>query len=698
MRSRGTAGGGYGCLTFHLLAILASLLSALVAARPAAAAVPDLRPPSSGLVQVIVRAGDPAGAEALVERLGGHVVRPLPIIGGFAARMAGDRIAVLERSPLVRSVSPDARVSLAGEEGEAAGGGGNPLAEIADQIGVDELRAHGLSGAGVDIALIDSGVLPVPGMATILHGPDLSFESQNPDLAHLDTFGHGTHLAGIIAGHHAGGTGFGGIAPGARIISIKVADAFGATDVSQVIAAIDWVVQHRQTDGLNIRVLNLAFGTDSSQAYRLDPLAYAVEVAWTKGIVVVVSAGNSGGAGLTDPAYDPFVIAVGAADTSGAEADGTGTTVPDWSSRGDGVRNPDIVAPGVGIVSLRAPGSFIDEEYPHARVPWPLPAEEVEQDAGGEAAGATSEPPSSDPTPDDAPVVAPSQGEGEGSSRDETLEEPALDPPAEPEGDGGEPPADPPPSAPEPPADPPAGSDDPPADPAEPPLEEPPAEEPPAEDSPAPAEDVGSDPSRYFRGSGTSQAAAIVSGVVALMLEERRWLTPNKVKAILMLVARPITGDRESEGAGLVAAGATRGQFVEHSFQPWRRSSGTGSLEAVRGSAHVVDPDGVALAGEQDIFGRPWDGSAWALASAESRSWTGGSWNGSPWAGVGFEGTFWALAAWDAPAWSARSWAELSWSGRRWSGEEWTGDSWWSNGWSGRRWTSAAWMATWTSG
>jgi serine protease AprX len=203
---------------------------------------------------------------------------------------------------------------------------------------------------------------------------------------------------------------------------------------------------------------------------------------------------------------------------------------------------------------------------------------------------------------------------------------------------------------------------------------------------------------RYFRGSGTSQAAAIVTGVVALMLEERRWLTPNKVKAILSSVARPITGDHQAEGAGFVNAGATRGQFVEHAFQGWRRSSGAGLLEAVRGSAHVVDPDGVALAGEQDIFGRAWDGDAWAVLSAEERAWTGGSWNGSPWAGTGFEGMFWAVATWDAPAWSARSWAELSWSGRRWSGEEWTGDSWWSNAWSGRRWTSVAWMATWTSG
>ena len=95
-------------------------------------------------------------------------------------------------------------------------------------------------------------------------------------------------------------------------MSVKAAAANGTTDVSQVIASIDWVVQHRNDNGLNVRVLNLAFGTDSRQSYVLDPLAYAAEVAWRKGIVVVVSAGNDGPTttGLNDPAYDPHVIAV----------------------------------------------------------------------------------------------------------------------------------------------------------------------------------------------------------------------------------------------------------------------------------------------------------------------------------------------------------------------------------------------------
>jgi hypothetical protein len=704
MRSGWTAGGGRGIATFRLLAILASLLSALVGAFPAAAAVPDLRRSAAPPARVIVEAVDLDGARALVERLGGRPVRPLPIIGGFVAAVPAGSLEALARSPLVRSVSPDRRVSLAGANERAGSAPANPLEEVARQIGVDALWARGLTGAGIDIALIDSGVVPVAGLDNVLHGPDLSFESQNGDLAHLDTFGHGTHLAGIIAGRDAGSGPFRGIAPGARIVSVKVADAFGATDVSQVIAAIDWVVQHRQAHGLNIRVLNLAFGTDSGQAYGVDPLAHAVEVAWHKGIVVVVSAGNRGSAGLTDPAYDPFVISVGAADTTNAAEDGAGATVADWSSRGDGARNPDLVAPGVRVVSLRAPGSFIDEEYPGARVSWPP----------GDAAGDSGEESTEGSPPDGEAATAPPDAEAE----------PTGDPPEEPGAPGGEPEGDPPaePSeqppdsfgeptgepAPDPPEEP---APDPPGEPEE-PGETPPGEgDVPADPAPEPSSETPDQPEgesqeaasgvdeqapRFFRGSGTSQAAAVISGVVALLLEQHRWLKPNKVKALLAATASPLTGDRASEGAGLVDAAATQSvPSLESAWQSWTRSTGEGSLELARGSVHVVDPDGVELAGEQDIFGRHWEGREWAQASLDGRAWSDGWWNGSPWAGSGFSGAFWEVAAWNEPAWSARSWAELAWAGRRWSGEAWTGESWWSNAWAGRRWTSAAWMAFW---
>ena len=122
-----------------------------------------------------------------------------------------------------------------------------------------------------------------------------------------------------------------GVAPGARVVSVKVADSNGRTDVSQVIAAIDWVVQHANDPGFNIRVLSLSFGTDSLQSYTVDPLAYAAEVAWRHGIVVVVSSGNIPGNRLTDPAIDPFVIAAAAtASAKRTTAPRRAATVGSW--------------------------------------------------------------------------------------------------------------------------------------------------------------------------------------------------------------------------------------------------------------------------------------------------------------------------------------------------------------------------------
>ena len=132
-----------------------------------------------------------------------------------------------------------------------------------------------------------------------------------------------------------------------------------------MIAAIDWVVQHAHDPGMNIRVLNLSFGTTSTQSYMLDPLAFATEVAWRQGIAVVAAVGNAGtsATGLADPAYDPYVIAAGAADHHGS-MQYSQWTVATFSQMGDGTRNPNILAPGAHIQSLRDPGSYIDQTYP----------------------------------------------------------------------------------------------------------------------------------------------------------------------------------------------------------------------------------------------------------------------------------------------------------------------------------------------
>ena len=117
-----------------------------------------------------------------------------------------------------------------------------------------------------------------------------------------------------------------GVAPDAGLVSVKVGDNTGAIDVTQMIAAVDWVTEH--ADELDIRVLNLAYSSGSLLPYRADPLAAAVERAWRAGIVVVVAAGNGGNDAnrLASPARDPYVIAVG----GGAADDATDCVVPSW--------------------------------------------------------------------------------------------------------------------------------------------------------------------------------------------------------------------------------------------------------------------------------------------------------------------------------------------------------------------------------
>jgi serine protease AprX len=451
-----------------------------------------------------------------------------------------------------------------------------PMTEVNDAIGADTMWRYGFTGKGVGVALIDTGVVPVQGLstATVVNGPDLSFDSQGSS-PNLDAFGHGTHMAGIIAGDDGTSSGFRGVAPDATLLSVRVGASDGAADVSQVIAAIDWVVQHRADPGLNIRVLNLAYGTDGTQETRLDPLTHAVENAWRAGIVVVVSGGNGGNTrpSVDNPARDPYVLTVGADDLRGTPNDTLDDTVPNFSTRGSSARRVDVVAPGQSIASLRNPGSYVDTEYPGAVV-----------------------------------------------------------------GD------------------------------------------------------------RYFKGSGTSQAAAVVSGAAALLLQHRPALTPDDVKRLFMTTARPLPmADSTGRGSGLIDVVAAATAPRPYAVQTAATSTGLGTLEGARGTNHVGD-DGYDLTGERDIFGKPWVASTWAPASASGTAWRGGVWNTSDWAGDCWCGTSWAGQTWSSRSWSSRSWSGVDWSSRSWSSRSWSSRSWSGEAWESRSWSSRSWSgSTWSS-
>ncbi|MFN2589033.1 MAG: S8 family serine peptidase [Actinomycetota bacterium] len=343
--------------------LAAAGLAALVSA-PLAASPPGAAPPVAGDLADVVVQGVRSAADAAraVVAAGGEVVELLPIVDGVSARVPGAAVEDLEASAAVREVTPDETIVF---DGAPDGGTTHRIQKI---VRSERLWADGIDGSGTTVALLDTGIYAGhPDLAgRVVACADLTHEAGTA--AHCaDTFGHGTFMAGLVAGDGTASNGkYTGAAPGARLVSVKAAGFDGATDVSTVLAGIQWIVAHR--DAYGIRVMNLSLGTDSSQDYRLSPLNFAVERAWAAGIVVVVSAGNSGPGPATvmKPGDDPYVITVGAANDEGSMAI-SDDRVPVFSSRGPTRANafakPDVVSPGVHTVSLRSPGSAIDQRY-----------------------------------------------------------------------------------------------------------------------------------------------------------------------------------------------------------------------------------------------------------------------------------------------------------------------------------------------
>jgi serine protease AprX len=558
-----------------------------VAGAPAAAAAES----PGAVAHVIVSLADGASvanAESTVVRSGGSVRRQLPIINGFAATVPVSAMASLRALAGVRSMTPDGSGHLMAVDptlGYDVANDEGSLSFVRDTMHVTDAWKAGYTGKGVDVALIDSGVAQIPGLTSgnVVDGPDLSFESQYSDVRYRDTFGHGTHMASIIAGRdtagtpaqYAASTGFLGMAPDARIVSIKVAASDGSADVSQVVAAIDWVTQHAHDNGLNIRVLNLSYGTDSTQSTALDPLSYAVEQAWRRGIVVVVAAGNDGTTRqeLADPAADPYVLAVGAEDPQNTIA-AADDLIPAFAQRGIATRHVDVVAPGVHILGLRVPGSYVDQNNPAGRVG-----------------------------------------------------------------------------------------------------------------------------TRFIRGSGTSQATAIVSGVAALMVQKYPAATPDQIKWLITAKANPFPLAKSIwQGTGLVDVHKSLGlKSSDAPVQQFAAATGAGTLEGARGSGHVAI-NGVSLTGEKDIFGKPWKAASWSAAVGSNTAWSGGVFNGTAWTGAGWNqaGTSWTPSTWGGTdwtggTWSSRSWVSRSWVANGWDSRSWVTGSWYSRSWVADGWSDASW-------
>jgi serine protease AprX len=368
-------------LRFFLLAVVAILvLAPMTLSAKAAPKVPTANGHSKlsadlanfplnadGTVSVIIQFNQAPKAQHFADLAarGGKLKFSLEHINGAAYRVPVKVLVWLQNHPDVAYVSPDRPNKVASDDDIPA-----VEADVARQ-------QYGLDGTGVGIAVIDSGVFNHDDLKTAngLGSRIVYSESFIPgNTSTNDTYGHGTHVAGIVAGNGRDSqsgypTQYIGVAPNANIINLRVLDASGSGTDSQVIAAIERAIQLKTT--YNIRVINLSLGRSVYESYALDPVCQAVEAAWKAGIVVVVAAGNDGRdnsygtqgyATINAPGNDPNVITVGATKTNGTPSR-QDDTVASFSSKGptllDHVVKPDLVAPGNRVISLVSPGSTL---------------------------------------------------------------------------------------------------------------------------------------------------------------------------------------------------------------------------------------------------------------------------------------------------------------------------------------------------
>ena len=371
--------------------------------------------------------------------------RQLTSINGFTAHMTPDELSALLADPNVRWIAPDRKVRSAKTTDDGVYSSGLLRAttgtdEVQQAISSDTFT--GMTGKDIGIAFIDSGIYK--DHVDWKNGVTRQevFLKPSKDYINVDKYGHGTHVAGLAVGsgkdsyENGYDLRIGGIAPNAKAYDLVVLDGQGGGSVSNVIKAIEWAITNKQKEG--IRIINLSLGVHPMSSHETDPLAQACASAVQAGLVVVASAGNFGDfegrtlyGGITSPAYSPYVIAVGAAQTQDTVTR-SDDTVADFSSRGptlfDGLPKPDLIAPGTNLKAPVSKDSLIQTTFP------------------------------------------------------ELLVDPCL------EGANG------------------CGQ---------------------LRDNP-----------QYLQMSGTSMAAPVVAGTIALMLEENPSLTPNAVKAILMATAQ----------------------------------------------------------------------------------------------------------------------------------------------------------------
>jgi serine protease AprX len=680
-----------------------AVLAALVLAAPPLVAASRVQADVPITSRYIV--SDAAGANAAVafadvSAVGGVVDENLDAADAVLAELTSAQITSLEQVPTV-TVTPDAVVSMS----SAAGSLGQPSAVFPQQSGATHLWAQGDSGAGVNVAVVDTGIDPLPDFGRLLPGVDLSGEG-NPE---LDSYGHGTFVAGLIAGNGATSGGlYKGEAPGAGLVPVKVAGASGQTDLATVIAGVGWVIAHQNSE--HIGVINLSLGAIPTESSLLNPLDEAVQRAWQSGIVVVVAAGNDGpfNGTILAPADDPLVISVGAVDDHGSLST-TADTMSDFSAAGptspDGWIKPDLVSSGQSVVSLRAPGSTIDTQNPSARIgtgnfvgsgtsfsaavtsgaaallladhPSDRP-----NDVKASLLGTASPGPVGNPLVDghgilDVAAAASASGlhltqqAGQVDVTQASFGTDAAISPGAPVAVGYS-------------------------------LQVP-----------------GSHPTTTLELLGgqldvpiACAPNAAVAGFVSLVVPANAyqlaanaggWVPPSAGGTTNLqttgsapdlcnggLMYPSTSGNTPVQFSGSVVSTATTTPANIHfSYALGAKVSGVSPNASVTPVAMTQGGVGVDLGTTWSES--TWNGSHWSGVHWSAETWTSAGWNPSAWDGTSWNGSAWNLGAWDGSHWSGAHWSGSHWSGTAWDGSHWSGSAWSGAHWSGAHWSGGSW-------
>ncbi len=368
MRHRSSgAGVGYrarlvsrekGRIVAAVATVVAALAGTSMAGVPAA---------SAGTSEtVIVTATGLLSPAAAVLEVGGVVLTQYHLIDAVDASIPVVTEPVLAALPGI-TVTQDVPVEV--QAAPESTGPHTPSDAFLQETGATRLASAGDTGQGVSVAVLDTGIDELPDFAgRLIGGVDLT-NGNNP---FQDGYGHGTFVAGLIAGNGASSNGqYSGEAPGANLVSIKVAGADGTTHLGTLISGLQWAADHRSS--YDIKILNISLGFQPTTSTVSNPLDQAVEATWNSGIAVVTSAGNAGpfNGTILSPGDDPLAITAGALDDM-ATPSISDDEMNDFSSVGptspDGWVKPDLVTSGRSVVSLAAPGSTIYDNYPSARV------------------------------------------------------------------------------------------------------------------------------------------------------------------------------------------------------------------------------------------------------------------------------------------------------------------------------------------